>query len=145
AAGVGRNAEALVGLDVDRYLGAFLQGGQERAGGAQVRLAVGLVAQHVHRQVRFLAHALAAGGNRVQALRLRPQRGQQGLVVPIRRPAAQHAHQLVVRKQRRQGGRLGRVEQLLQRRGAGALGVRGQERSRKTGQFAPGGQPLVQG
>src|SRR5690606_11212993 len=60
AAGIKRNAEAFVRLDMDRHAAAFLQRGEEAAGRAEVVETVRVVAQYIDGQVRFLAHALAA-------------------------------------------------------------------------------------
>ena len=87
-------------------------------------MAVGLVAQHVEGEMGFVTHPLAAGGNRIQALYLRAQRGDQRCGIPVATPAAQHVDQLMIAKQ---GGQRS-VAGFQQLREIGRLGAFGQRR-----------------
>ena len=117
AAGVGGDAETLVRFDEHRHLGAFLQRGEEGAGGADMAAAMGVVGQFVHGQVDLVADPLAAGGDGVQAVRGRAQRGDQRGRVPPGRPAVQHIDQLVIAEN---GGQFAGARRFQQ---AGQVGV----------------------
>ena len=141
---IGRNAEALVGFDVDRGVVAFVQRGKEAAGRADMRVAEGLVIQHVDGKVHFFADALAAGGDGIQAWGQWTQRGDQFLRLPMRGPAAQHVGQLVRAEQRGKVGIACRGEQVVEFFRTRLRRMAGQERAAQLGQLPARGQPFAQ-
>ncbi len=111
-------------------------------GGANPALAVALVVDDRDRQMRLLAHRLAARSDRVQPRRERPQRLHERGRVPSRRVPAQQIGELHVLEHASQLNPVRGLEHRGERRLTGPLRVLREEGSCETGQLAVRRQPL---
>lgn len=142
---VGGQAEALVVLDVDLHLRAFLAGGEEMRGRAPAGRVASGVLDMGNGEVRFVADGLAARCDRIQARLQRTQGLDQRFGGPCARMVVQQVDDLRIGHQRGQCLALVGREQAVQRVAAGVRGVGGDEGAAQAGDLAALAQPVAQG